>query len=113
MDGLAFLTVAALLLATIGGLGSLFNLLVTNSIRCYYRMVVYVAFFCILAAMLFLDRLCRKYLTTSGAVLLGHGVMAGLLFVGIFDQTSRSFALDHKNTKREYLQDRAFVSDIE
>jgi phosphoglycerol transferase len=113
MDGLVFLTIAALLLATIGGLGSLFNLLVTNSIRCYYRMVVYVAFFCLFAAMLALDRLCRRYLTTFRAVLLGYGMMAGLLFVGICDQTPRTFALDYHNTKREYLQDRAFVRAIE
>jgi phosphoglycerol transferase len=113
MDSLAFLTIAAMLLATIGGFGSLFNLLVTNSIRCYYRMVVYVAFFCLFAAILTLDRLCRKYFTTFRVLSLGYGVLAGLLLVGIYDQTSRAFALDYTNTKRDYLQDRAFVSAIE
>jgi phosphoglycerol transferase len=113
MDKLAFLTIAALLLATVGGFGSLFSLLVTTSIRCYYRMVIYVAFFCLFAVMLVLDRLCRRHLRSFSALLVGYGIMACLLFAGIWDQTSRCFALDSKSTRREYLQDQAFVNAIE
>jgi hypothetical protein len=113
MDNLVVLTIAALLLATIGGFGTLFNLLLTNSIRCYYRMVIYVAFFCLFALVLGVDWLCRRYLTTPKSFVLGYGVLAGLLVVGIYDQTCNAFAVDYDSLKREYLQDRAFVSTIE
>jgi hypothetical protein len=53
---LAALTLFALLLATIGGFGAVFNLIVTSQIRAYNRISVFIAFFCLLAALWTLDR---------------------------------------------------------
>ena len=44
-DALAYLTVAAVALGTIGGLGASFNFYVTPMIRCYNRLSIYIAFF--------------------------------------------------------------------
>jgi hypothetical protein len=53
---LAALTVFALLLGTIGGFGSIFNLVVMSQIRAYNRIGVFIAFFCFFAALWALDR---------------------------------------------------------
>ena len=53
---LAALTLFALLLATIGGFGAVFNLIVTSQIRAYNRISVFIAFFCLLAVLWTFDR---------------------------------------------------------
>jgi hypothetical protein len=52
---LAALTAFGVLLATIGGFGSIFNLLVTAQIRGYNRISVFIAFFCLLATLRVID----------------------------------------------------------
>lgn len=54
---LAGMAVFVVLLATIGGFGSVFNLLVTPQIRAYNRISVFVGFFCLFAVVWFVDRL--------------------------------------------------------
>src|SRR5262249_7412851 len=51
------LTLAAVLLATVGGFGSLFNLLVSPEIRAYARITPFIAFFSLAAVALFAARL--------------------------------------------------------
>lgn len=97
---LAGMTVFILLFATIGGFGSVFNLLVSPQIRALNRISVFVAFFCFLAVLWFLDRLWASHpkglparylawggvgavaLCTVGMVLLDTGFR--LLLFGIF-----------------------------
>jgi phosphoglycerol transferase len=52
----AALTLSALLLAQVGGLGSMFNALVAPDIRAYNRIVVYIAFFSLYAAAVLFHR---------------------------------------------------------
>ena len=49
MNAAAVLVVACLLLCTIGGFGSLFNLMISNQIRCYCRINPFIAFLGLLA----------------------------------------------------------------
>jgi MFS family permease len=100
---LAGLAVFTVLLATIGGFGSLFNLLVTAQVRGYNRVSVFVGFFGILAAVWALDRVWARHpgglparyaagfgvvvlaLFTAGVVLLdvgGKAVWLAVLAVG-------------------------------
>jgi hypothetical protein len=53
---LAALMLFAVLLGTIGGFGSVFNLVVMSQIRAYNRISVFIAFFCLLAALWTIDR---------------------------------------------------------
>ena len=55
----AALTLVCLLLAQVGGFGSLFSLLVSPDIRAYNRIVVFIAFFSLLAAGLAFEHLER------------------------------------------------------
>jgi hypothetical protein len=55
----AALVISILLLANVGGLGSIFNTFVAPDIRCYNRIVVFVEFYSLLAMAILLTRACE------------------------------------------------------
>jgi hypothetical protein len=57
---LAALTLFGVGLATIGGFGSIFNLIVTPQIRAYNRISVFIAFFCFFAILWAIDRFLAR-----------------------------------------------------
>ncbi len=62
-DGLAFLAVAAVVLGTVGGLGSQIAYHVSPMIRCYNRLSVFIAFFATAALVLLVRRLSGRFVT--------------------------------------------------
>jgi len=106
LDALGLLTIFAVLLGTVGGLGSIFNLLVTPWIRGYNRIGIFIAFFSLAALLLLLDRIPLKRLFL-------WGLAAGLVVLGIYDQTSTGMIPRYRSLKREYENDAAFVREIE
>jgi hypothetical protein len=82
---LAALTLFALLLATIGGFGAVFNLIVTSQIRAYNRISVFIAFFCLLAVLWALDRFLatRRWRVPLGYVIYPLVPPLWFLLVGI------------------------------
>ncbi|HEV3436083.1 MAG TPA: hypothetical protein VG122_01915 [Gemmata sp.] len=64
----AGLTIFAVLLGSLGGFGSVFNLLVIADIRAYNRISVFIAFFCIFATLWAIDR----FVHPIGATLAGR-----------------------------------------
>lgn len=87
LDAAAALTVAALLVSEVGGLGSVFNLLVVPDVRAYNRMAPFIALFALLATAVLLDRALRR-LEASGRARAPflHAGLAGLLAFGVVDQ---------------------------
>lgn len=71
-----------LLFSTIGGLGSLFNLLVIDQIRCLNRFSVYLAVLCLLAVLWPVDRFLA-----GRSRRVRYGGAAALAAVGLADQT--------------------------
>jgi len=113
LDHLSVLNLAALLLATIGGFGALFNLLVSPQIRAYNRVSVYVAFFSLFAVVYLLDRGTRARLTSRRRrVACGLG-FALVLTVGLLDQIPRHLPPDYAAVRAEYRSDAEFVSQVE
>src|SRR5262249_51089963 len=113
LELLGVLSVAAVLLATVGGFGTLFAVAGGRWIRAYNRISVYIAFFALLAVALFASELYRRF---------GHTRRAGIAFnllvvlgtaVGILDQTSVHFALSYAATKEAYQAEAEFVRAIE
>ncbi|HXU06358.1 MAG TPA: hypothetical protein VN903_35625 [Polyangia bacterium] len=104
---LARLNLAALLLATTGGFGVLFALLVSPQIRTYARMHVYIAFFALFGVALLLDRLLRA---RPRAGLLAS---AAVLFVGLADQTTPAMVPWYARRARDFHADASFVRDLE
>jgi phosphoglycerol transferase len=83
----ARLNLAALLLGTIGGFGSLFNLLVAPDIRAYNRLTPFIGFFSLTAVALTLDAAWPRVKRCFG----GRGwaavfPLAALVAMGIYDQ---------------------------
>jgi phosphoglycerol transferase len=106
-SALARLNLAALLLATTGGIGALFALLVSPQIRTYARMHVYIAFFALFCVALLLDRLWRT--RHRAGVLLTVAVA----FVGLFDQNTPAMVPPFGDRARAYRTDAAFVHSLE
>jgi phosphoglycerol transferase len=109
----AALTLVAVLVAQVGGFGSLFSLLVSHEIRAYNRIVVFIAFFALLAAGLGLERLRATSLAQARPVLIRAGVLL-LLLAAVFDQASATgLRLGHDENARRFDRDRAFVVELE
>jgi phosphoglycerol transferase len=84
--GLARLNLAALLLATVGGFGSLISLFLLEQIRGYNRIVVFIAFFALVALALATTRAMEIVRRNHRAfVALCLGIMTTALF-GVYDQ---------------------------
>ncbi|MFL5240987.1 MAG: hypothetical protein ACJ8FY_02675 [Gemmataceae bacterium] len=110
---LAFLNVAAVLLATVGGFGSLFGFLLTPLIRGYNRISVFIAFFSFFGIALTLDGIWIYLSSRKWGVRARWALPTSILFVGLFDQTSQAFIPDYSLLASEYRQDAEFVQRVE
>ena len=111
----AALTLVCLLLAQVGGFGSLFSLLVSPDIRAYNRIVVFIAFFSLLAAGLAFERLERATIDRVRVrpALVRGGILL-LLLLAVFDQASTTgLRLAHAEDARQFDLHREFVGRVE
>ncbi len=109
----AALSLVCVLVAEVGGLGSLFNALVAPDIRAYNRIVVFIAFFSLLAAGLGLERLEARAVLGIRPAVLRSGVLAVLL-VAVFDQASTAGLRQRQaSDARRFDADREFVRRVE
>lgn len=109
----ALLTLAATLLATIGGFGSLFAVLISSQIRSYNRISVYIAFFALLAVVLVIDRgIGARLVKLSSKLLYSLGLVL-LTAIGLYDQTSTAFIPDYGKIGAAFRSDAEFVKRIE
>jgi phosphoglycerol transferase len=111
-DGLGYLTVAAVLLATVGGFGSLVALFLGPWIRSYNRISVFLGFFALMAVAMVLQELLRKYITGRYAGLKTTCILAAILAVGMFDQSALAVGF-RPEVPDEYRRDADFVRQIE
>lgn len=113
---LSGLAVFAVLLGTIGGLGALFNLLVTPQVRCYNRISVFVAFLGLAAACWLID---RAFVGRAGwAKWLRWPAFLALAAFGVWDQTDRrwftpAFAAERETVADRFRTDAAFFAEVE
>jgi phosphoglycerol transferase len=110
---LARLNLAALLLGTIGGGGSLFAFLVTPGLRAYNRISVYIAFFSLAEAAILLDRVCLRWLTVRRATALPYACLGGLLVLGVLDQTPSTVIPPYEELAATYRTEDEFVRRAE
>jgi phosphoglycerol transferase len=112
LSGAAVLALAATLLGTIGGFGSL-TALVYPQIRSYNRISVFVAFFALYAVGLVLDRAVAARLRTWLAGTGYCAALALLLLFGVWDQTTRVMIPPYRATAAVFHSDQSFVYAIE
>ena len=112
-NDLAVLNVSAVLLGTIGGLGSLFAFFVLPQIRSYNRISLFIAFFSLFAVVIFLENIRHRYVKSRKDEIRYYLLMAVTLAIGIADQTTAHFRPPFAELKAEYAKDEEFVRKIE
>jgi len=111
---LSTLNIAAVLLGTIGGFGSLFALLISPQFRAMNRVSVYIAFFSLFAVVLLLEMLVQAgWVGSQSRRRLVYGVLGGILVIGLLDQTTRGFVPPYRQAKALYQSDAAFIKRVE
>ncbi len=105
---------ACILLATIGGFGSIFNLLVKPDVRCYNRISIFIVFLSLAALGIALTKLFSLLPRQTWATAASYAFLAFLVFVGIVEQNEASSlnALKTQDQKKFQIQS-AFVQQIE
>jgi hypothetical protein len=103
------LTIAGLLLATMGGFGSLFNLLVVPDIRAYNRICPFLAFFALVAIAAGIDSLSRRGRRW------GQVVAVSALILGVWDQAHalRQLEAPRESVRTEYAGLLSLVTRLE
>lgn len=113
LNALAVLTFSALLLGTMGGLGAIFNYLVSPQFRAYNRISIYIAFCSLSGVAVLLDGLGRWMGDGNRTTYVWHGALTVIVCLGILDQTSPSFAPDYAGLKNRYQREQAFITQLE
>ena len=108
---LAFAAVTCFILGTVGSVSALIGYLVTPEIRAWDRISIIIAFFSLAAVGLGLDALRRRLRGARGAW--GFLVLAAVLVIGIYDQSSRFVVPQYAYDKAEYTNDSQFVARIQ
>lgn len=112
---MAILNLAAILLATTGGLGVVFNMLISSMIRAYTRICVFIAFFSLVAVLFYLEPILRRICMGNRTWQFRAAAFA-ILVCGLVDQTpfARSAILPkYKQYSKEYPDRAAFVARME
>ena len=106
----AWLAIAAVLLAMVGGLGSLFSLLVSPDIRAYTRISPLIAYFSIAGVAIWLDRL-----HTSRRAWLGPSILVAVLAAGLSDQlvVLKLYSSQMPSVQRDYDSVATMVTELE
>lgn len=104
---------AALAVASVGGVASLIEVFVTPDIRAWNRISVFIAFLSLLAVALLLERLLAWLGRERRGRLLGQATLLAVLVFGVYDQTSDSFVPPYAATARQWRSDSRFVAAIE
>jgi hypothetical protein len=117
------LALAGTLLATVGGFGAIFNLMVSPDIRAYNRILPFLAFFSALSLGVLLPLFAFslsatfsfKFYNLNLSKLIVYSLGAALLLIGIADQSTsaRYLVRRYEEDKKQFLDERELVTRIE
>ncbi|MDR1908148.1 MAG: hypothetical protein LBQ43_04805 [Holosporales bacterium] len=82
----ALLVTACVLWSTIGGFGSIFNLLISPSVRALNRISLYIAFYCAATMAVIFSHLESKFTKAKRSKCIWSFCMVSLLVYGLYDQ---------------------------
>lgn len=110
---LAFLTLILFLCGTIGGLGVLFAMFITPSIRGWNRISPFLAFSCLSVFFLFLQSYIAKNFSIKKQNILLSCSAIGILIIGLFDQVVPISKSLRYQTRSKFQKDKKFIENIE
>jgi phosphoglycerol transferase len=113
LGALSEVNLATILLATVGGFGTVFAALVSPQIRAYNRASVFVAFFSLAAVALGLEAARRRWATTPRSRAAGLGLLGALLAFGLWDQSPAVMVPDYGREARAFAIDARFAHQVE
>ena len=106
---LAIFNIAAILLATIGGLSSVLSYTILPIINAYNRVSIFIAFFSFAAFFLFLENFLKKYPERKTFF---YCLLSFILIIGVSDQTAAYYGARPASRGR-YTNDAEFIQKIE
>ncbi len=109
----AGLAIACVLLATTGGFGALFNVLVFDDIRAYNRIVVFVSFFALVGLGEWLSGVWDRVAGVKVPRAWATAALAALALLAGYDQAAATQFRDHMGRGRRFAEDAAYVKRIE
>jgi phosphoglycerol transferase len=107
------LNISAVLLATIGGFGSLVSFLISPQIRCYNRISVFIALFSLFAAAIVFDRFARWRASAGGRQWPLQALLAAIVVAGVIDEAGRDRVPNYAALKADFDDDAEFIRRIE
>ena len=110
---ISLLNLSAVLFATIGGFSTLFAFLVTNMIRSYNRISVFIAYFSLFILIYVVENFIKHKINIKKYKYLFCALGVLVLCLGILDQTSTKHIPDYAGNKTEFSNDEVFVKAIE
>ena len=113
LHSLAAMNLFAILVGATGGFGLLIAFLVFPEIRAYNRISVFISFFCLMAVLVLVDRLRRKYVTSRARRVAFFGGLALLLAGSLLDQTTGSGLPFYREQQAAYAADDTFFEQVE
>ena len=105
---LAGLVMGVVVIASVGGFGSLFNVFVMHEFRAYNRISPFISLFSLAAAAIAMDAWTRRWAAPATYSLAG-----ALVILGIFDQADPAFLSDHAANTTRFIADRTFIRQLE
>ena len=114
IDYLSVMNATALLVATIGGFGTLVAFFVLPQIRSYNRISVFIAFFSFFTVVLLADRMTQRWVVISWQKAVWVIVLIVIVSLGVMDEVSPKLArLAYEGMKVVYQEDTEFVELVE
>jgi len=105
---LAEMNIAMVLLGMVGGFSAIFAVLISNEIRAYNRISIFIAYVCILAVVFVVDDIYKKYKKKFIVVI---GVIVTMFC--IWEQFPQSYIPKYEYNYINYYSDANFVAAIE
>lgn len=113
LNSLSIINISSVLIAVIGGFGTLFAGTISPQLRAYNRISVYIGIFSIFAIAILIDSLFKKYSRSIVSRSVFVVAIALLLVMGILDQTTNYMVPAYTAIKDKFNNDRKFIKKIE
>lgn len=110
IKNIGLFNLAAILLASIGGFSTIVAFLLTDMIRSYNRISVFISFFSIIVIVHLLDKIYKKF-NFNNKMICGLSII--IIGIGIYDQTSSRFIPKYDEISLQYNKDKDFINEIE